>query len=364
MEAILNVFIGYIIPAVILLGVLIFVHELGHLVAAKRVGVRVLKFSLGFGPAIWKKQIGETQYLLSIFPLGGYVKPLGESPTEKVPEEDLPYAMNTQSIPKRFVILVAGSLFNILFAVIVIAIIYMYGVPMLLPKVGAVLEDSPASHAGMQAGDLIEAINDRKIESWDDLTAQIKQTGGETVVFHVRRAEERKTVSVTPEVAVVTNIFGKEETTYRIGISASTSPDSFVTKRYNPFSALWLSLYDTATMAKLTIYGLGIFISSPVERKDDVGGPIMIGKLAGDFAQVSIVSFFHLLAIISISLGVLNLLPIPILDGGHIFFLGIEAIKGSPLSMKSMEIAQQVGLTLLLCLMLFVFYNDIMRFFS
>ncbi len=364
MQDVLHIFINYIIPATILLGVLILVHELGHLIVAKRVGVRVLKFSLGFGPKIAGKKIGETEYVVSIFPLGGYVKPLGESREEKVAEEDLPYSMNTQSVSKRFAILVAGSLFNILFAILVITGIYMYGVPMLIPKVGQVLEDTPAFYAGIQPGDIVEAVNGRKIESWDELTGEIEQSGGNTLVFYLRRGDESRVVSVTPQIAFVTNMLGIEETTYRIGISASTARENFATKRYGPLSSLSQSLYDTLKMAKITVYGLGIFISSPIERKDDIGGPIMIGKLAGDFAQVSLISFLHLMAIISISLGVLNLLPIPILDGGHIFFLGIEAMKGSPLSLKSMEIAQQIGLLLLLSLMVFVFYNDILRFFS
>lgn len=358
----MDILLHYIVPATVLLGILIFVHECGHFIVAKIAGVRVLKFSLGFGPKIIGKKIGDTEYMLSLLPLGGYVKPLGESPDEPVEEADRPYSLTHQSIPKRFAVLVAGSLFNILFATVLFTAIYIAGTPMLVPRIGAVMEESPAYRAGLQQGDRITAINDHGIELWDELSAMVSSSGGKEMTFTILRGDQALTVSITPEQAVAKDLFGEEQPTYRIGISAATDEDAFVTKRYNPATAVFKGCYDTGKWCVLTLKGLWVLAQSPIERKNEIGGPILIGKLAGDFAQVGPLSFLLLMALISVNLGVLNLLPIPILDGGHIFFLIIEAVKGSPLSMKKMEIAQQIGLALLLLIMVLVFYNDITRF--
>jgi len=362
LENSIGIFSHYIIPATILLGVLIFVHELGHFIVAKMAGVRVLKFSLGFGPKVIGKKIGETEYLLSLLPLGGYVKPLGETPDETVSEEDKPFSLTHQSIPKRFAVLAAGSLFNIVFACLIFTCIYMIGTPMLIPKVGQVLEDSPAKKAGIREGDIIESVNGKEIELWEELSSIVEKSKGEKLALRIRRNGQIYVVNLRPEITLARDIFGDSIRTYRIGITSTASKDSFIEKKYNPAVALWKGVKDTCKWSKLTMMGLGLLIRSPIERKKDIGGPILIGKLAGDFAQAGIISFVLLMAMISINLGILNLLPIPILDGGHIFFLCLEAIKGSPISMKKMEIAQQIGLALLVLIMVFVFYNDITRF--
>jgi regulator of sigma E protease len=363
-ENIFGVCIHYIIPASVLLGVLIFVHEFGHFIVAKIAGVRVLKFSLGFGPKIIGKKIGETEYLLSLLPLGGYVKPLGETFDESVADKDKPFSLSHQSKFKRFAVLVAGSLFNIIFASLIFTSVYMIGTPMLIPKVGQVIEDSPAKKANIKEGDVILSINGKDIELWEELANIIAKSKGESLTLQILRNDQTFITHVIPQITLATDIFGENIKTYKIGITSSGSKDCFIEKRYNPAVALWKSIKDTWRWTKLTIIGLGILIKSPVKRKDDIGGPILIGKLAGDFAQIGMLSFVLLMAMISVNLGVLNLLPIPILDGGHIFFLCIEAIKGSPISIKKMEIAQQIGLALLLLIMVFVFYNDITRFIT
>ena len=351
-----------IVAFLIVLSVLIVSHEFGHFIVAKMAGVRVLKFSLGFGPKIFGKKIGDTEYLLSLLPLGGYVKPLGETPDEPVSEQDRPFSLTHQSIAKRFSVLVAGSLFNLLFAVLIFTCVYMIGTPALIPRVGDVLEDSPAQYAGLRAGDVIEAIDGRPIELWQELHDSIEKSGGRELMLQVRRDGLARIHYLKPRLSASTDMFGNSVDSYKIGIAASTAKEYFITKRYNPAVALWKGFGDTWKWSKLTVMGLGILVRSPVERRKDIGGPILIGKLAGDFAQVSILSFVLLMAMISVNLGVLNLLPIPILDGGHIFFLFIEALKGSPVGIRKMEIAQQIGLAVLLTLMVFVFYNDITRF--
>ncbi|MCP4714818.1 MAG: RIP metalloprotease RseP [Deltaproteobacteria bacterium] len=364
MEQFFGIIIHYVIPATILLGVLIFVHEFGHCLVAKLVGVRVLKFSLGFGPKLFGCKIGETEYLISLIPLGGYVKPLGEAPDEPVAEQDKPYSLNEQSVAKRFAVLVAGSLFNILFAILVFACVYMVGTPMLTTRVGQVMPDAPAYHAGLQAGDVIEAIDGRRIELWDELFEIVGASRGKELTLHVRRGDQLLVTALRPELAESLDVFGEKAQRYRIGIAASSAKEALIHKRYNPAVSLWKGIADTAKWSQLTLVGLGRIISSPSARGKEIGGPILIGKLAGDFAQASILSFIMLMAMISVNLGVLNLLPIPILDGGHIFFLCLEALKGRPVSMKKLEIAQQIGLALLLMLMVFVFYNDITRLIS
>ncbi len=361
LESSISILVHYILPATILLGILIFVHECGHCLVAKLVGVRVLKFSLGFGPKIFGKKIGETEYLLSLIPLGGYVKPLGEALDEPVSKEDRPFSLSHQTIPKRFAVLVAGSLFNILFAVVIFTCVYMIGTPMLIAKIGGVIEDTPAYAAGLKAGDLITSINGQKIELWEELSDIVTNSKGAELSMQVVRDTHTIVAQVTPQRTSGKDVFGETIQTYKIGIMASDAEDAVKIMRYNPAVAFWKGVQDTVKWSKLTVVALSMLIKSPVERRKDIGGPILIGKLAGDFAQVSIISFVLLMAMISVNLGVLNLLPIPILDGGHIFFLCIEALKGSPLSMRKMEIAQQLGLALLIMLMMFVFYNDITR---
>jgi regulator of sigma E protease len=363
-ENIIGIFIHYIVPATILLGILIFVHELGHFIAAKKSGVRVLKFSLGFGPKLFGMKIGDTEYLISLLPFGGYVKPLGETPDEPVSDADKPFSLTHQTIPKRFAVLAAGSLFNIFFAFLIFSCVYMIGMPQLTTKIGGVMDDSPAQHAGILEGDIIESVDGVKVELWDELTRCVEQSNGKELKLTIRRSDQSITCSMTPKATLAQNMLGEMVTTYKIGIINSGADDSRTLKRYNPVVALWKGAEETYKWSKMTLLGIGVLIKSPVERRKDIGGPIMIGKLAGDFAQASILSFVLLMAMISVNLGVLNLLPIPILDGGHLFFLIIEAIKGSPLSIKKMEIAQQIGLALLAMVMALVFYNDITRFIT
>jgi regulator of sigma E protease len=298
-----------------------------------------------------------------MLPLGGYVKPLGEAPDEEIAAADKPYALNNQSVPKRFAILAAGSVFNLIFAFFLFSGIYMAGMPMLRPLIGSVLEDSPAFAAGLREGDLVTSVDGKPVELWEELSQLIENSQGRTLALGVRRNGAQVALSVIPKATDSKNMLGEPVRAYKIGISPAGGEEGQLIKRYTPALALWKGLGDTAKWSKLTLQGMGVLIKSPVERRKDIGGPLLIGKLAGDFAQVGFQSFLLLMAMISVNLGVLNLLPVPVLDGGHLFFLIIEAIRGRPVSMKMMEVAQQIGLVLLLSLMAFVFYNDITRLF-
>ncbi|MDY6854259.1 MAG: RIP metalloprotease RseP [Thermodesulfobacteriota bacterium] len=346
--------------AIVLLGVLIFVHEMGHFIIAKISGVGVVKFSLGFGPKILSKKIGETEYLLSAIPLGGYVKMVGEEPDEEVLEGDLQKSFTNKPVMKRAGIVLAGPLFNIFFAIFVFSIIHMSGVPILTTEVGDAVEGSPAFEAGIQKGDLIISINGKEISKWEELTEIIKKSEGAELLMNIKRDDRYYEVQLRPKPFVDKNIFGEDVETYKIGVNAS---DKFITKRYNPFSAVLKGFQQTWWWTKLTGIAIVKLIDRTVPAKT-LGGPILIVQMAGQQAQAGLMNFLFFMAVISINLGIINLFPIPILDGGHLFFFILEAIMGRPISIKKMEIAQQIGLVIIILLIVFVFYNDITRIFT
>ncbi|MEW6410679.1 MAG: RIP metalloprotease RseP [Nitrospirota bacterium] len=349
-----------IISAIVLLGILIFVHELGHFLAAKRLGVSVLKFSLGFGPKVVGKKIGETEYLISAFPLGGYVKMLGEDPAELVNPSDANSSFMAQRVWKRTLIVFTGPLSNLLFAVIIFTGIFILGIPVLTSKVGNVLEDSPAMSAGIQEDDRITAINGIKVNKWTEMVKIVQRSEGKALRLTIQRDNRTFDIELTPKKKITKNIFGEDKEVWMMGISASKES---ITERSDPLTAVVNGVSKTIEITTLTVIGI-IKIFQRIVPTETIGGPILIAQMAGEQAAHGFMSFMIFMAIISINLGVLNLLPIPILDGGHLLFLGIEKIMGKPLSMRKREIAQQIGLFLLISLMIFAFYNDIVRLFE
>jgi regulator of sigma E protease len=346
-----------VLSAVVLLGVIIFVHEMGHFLSAKLVGVRVLKFSLGFGPKIVSRKYGETEYLISSIPLGGYVKMFGEEPGEKLSDEEKPSAYTYQPVWKRFIIVFSGPLFNLIFAIIIFFCVLIYGIPVLLPEVGEVITKSPAEEAGVMKGDTIVSINRSRINQWDEMTEIIHNNPGRKLDFEVKRKGEIISFSIVPEKKMLKDIFGQEKEIGLIGIKPSGN--TFIRK-----SSLQVAAADSISRTWEIIVLTLVTIVKLIQRvipMETIGGPIMILQVAGQQASLGVLNFLVLMAIININLGVLNLLPIPILDGGHILFLGIEAIRKRPLGEKIMSIAQKGGLLFLITLFGFVFYNDFMR---
>ena len=347
-----------IIATVVVLGVLIFVHELGHFLVAKRSGVKVLRFSLGFGPRIFSVTPGETEYCISAIPLGGYVKMLGEDAEEEVPEQEKARSFPAQSVWKRIGIVLAGPLSNLLFAVIIFACVYGFaGIPQLTAEIGSVNPDSPAARAGLKSGDQVLAINSQPVSDWDQLSNMIQERGEEPLVLKIQRDEQSRTITVSPQVREIKNIFGEPVRRPVIGITAA---GKFNVKRVNPFSAVYYSLEQTWTLSKLFVLTVVKLIERVVPLQT-LGGPLLIAQMTGQQAQEGFLNLIYFTALISINLGILNLLPIPVLDGGHLFFFFIEAALGRPLSMKKIEMAQRIGMAFLIMLMIFVFYNDIMR---
>ncbi len=349
-----------IVSLIIVLGVLIFFHELGHFLVARLLGVGVERFSLGFGPKLIGKTIGITEYQISAIPLGGYVKMVGESPDSELDPSDIPISFTHKHVFKRILIVAAGPFFNILLALIIFfGIFQISGLLILKPGIGAVNEGTPAYMAGLKKNDLVVSIDGVDISSWEDMANAIMASKGKTLAISVLRGDKILTKNVTPEVKKIKNIFNEDVDRYVIGITAS---GEVFKKDLNFFQAVSESINQTYQITALTIKGVVKLFQGTVSPKT-LGGPIMIAQMAGQQAKEGAVNLIFFIALISINLAILNFLPIPVLDGGHLLFFFIEAIKGSPVSVKVREISQQAGIFVLILLMIYVFYNDIARVF-
>lgn len=441
--------------AVILFGLLIFFHELGHFILAKLVGVKVLKFSLGFGPKMIGRKIGETEYLISAIPLGGYVKPLGEEPGEELSEDEKPRAFTNQPVWKRMAIVLAGPVFNLVLAFIIFFAFLSVDHPVeipdfdaLSPRIVNVAADSPAMRAGLRAEDTVISIDGKDINTWIEMEGIILENPGKELQFRVKRNGSVLDVNITPDPETVTDAQGNEIVVGRIGISrqasvigevfedtpawkaglkkndtvvsidgvpvldwkemssilskspgkevvlkvmrngrlidipvtpeAKTATDStgkevtvgrigissksaFLVIQSDAFWQVPLKAAQAVyEWCVVTLEIVGKLFTGSVSAKQ-VGGPILIVDAAAKAASVGAFTYFNFVAIISINLAILNLMPVPVLDGGHIMFLSLEALRRKPLSEKLVMVANRIGMALLLLLITFVFYNDIIR---
>jgi len=347
------------VAALIGLGILIVIHELGHFLVAKKSGVGVLTFSIGFGPKLFKRKIGETEYAISAFPFGGYVKMVGEDPGDEVTPVDVHKSFSHQSLGKRMAIVAAGPVFNLLLAVVIFLWTFLtYGVPVSTSKVAAVEPNSPAAAAGIEKGDRIVGVDGQSIEKWEDISRRIKESQGRPLSLRVMREEREIEATVQPAKRETKNVFGETQETWVIGIASEP-----VIERGNPLLAVGQAFYKTGEYSVVTLVALYKMIAGDLSPKN-LGGPLLIAQMAGQQAREGPANFFFFVAVLSINLGVLNLLPIPVLDGGHLLFFLLEGILGRPVSLKQRERAQQVGIVILLMVMAYAFYNDIARFFE
>ncbi|NOZ24708.1 MAG: RIP metalloprotease RseP [Nitrospirae bacterium] len=345
-------------------------HELGHFLVAKAAGVKVLKFSLGFGPKVVGRQIGETEYMISAFPLGGYVKMLGEETGEELEEAEKERAFNQQSVTKRILIVLAGPLFNIFLTYMIFTAVLSAGLPVnvpvlsnILPVVDEVEEGYPAAAAGLRAGDVIVEIDGVRIDTWFDMVNVVVKNPGKPLDFVVKRDGELLNLKITPQSVDEVDPEGNKIVIGRIGVKKlgggffeSVESDSILDAPIKGAEA-------TYKMGFFVVDSIKMLITRQVSLKN-ISGPVTILQESGRAASAGFLAYFMFMALLSVNLGVLNLLPIPILDGGHIVMFVIEGIKGRPLSERTVAITQKIGLALILLLMAFALYNDFIRIFS
>ncbi|MGM0425204.1 MAG: RIP metalloprotease RseP [Thermodesulfobacteriota bacterium] len=348
-----------VIAIVLVLGLLIFFHELGHFLVAKAFGIGVKTFSLGFGHKLFGFSRGQTQYQVSVVPLGGYVQLVGESPDAELPEGfNEKQSFSLRPPWQRMLVVAAGPVFNFVLAwFIYFAIFFAVGQQAMLPVVGEIQKDSPAQEAGLQEGDRILRVNNQEIDYWSQMAGFIQKGEGQELQLEVERQEKTLDIALQPEMQSTQNIFGEEVQVPRIGVVASGDT---VRISLGPLESAWAGLTQTGQLIKLTVQGIGKLIARVVPL-EQLGGPILIAQLVSEQAEQGFVDVLALTALISINLGLINLLPIPVLDGGHLIFYGLEIILGRPIDPKWREIAVKVGLVLILGIMFLAIYNDIFR---
>jgi len=469
-----------ILYAALVFAVLVVVHEAGHFAMAKKVGVRVLRFSVGYPPKIFGFRRGETDYSIGATPFGGYVRMLGDEVGEKptpdeiklylheigldlicaarehgtvlatsdfddnlrvvgdrlstapglggaaiavpvqsgnaalaasVPEappvpalalgpvtiigrelkpdealllnevrrqpkvddaiktlaehpptvlveEYCKRAFPTQSLGKRVLIVLAGPISNIIFAPLLLTLVFMYGVPQMLPVVGKTTKDLPAAKAGLQAGDKIVSVNGQPMETWADFSKTVKAGDGSPVKLEIDRNSAHSTIVVTPTRLDQKTIYGTNATTWVIGVQPRGDE---IAKRYGPIDAVKEACETTVEMTVQMVVGIASIFTGSTPVREALGGPIMIAQMAGQEAHRGIANLAMFTVMLSLELGIINLLPVPLLDGGHLLFFVFEGIKGKPLELRYREAMLQVGLFLLVALMAFVIFNDISR---
>lgn len=446
-----------IVATVVVFAVLIIVHETGHFLVAKRMGVRVLRFSVGYPPRIWGVRRGETDYAIGATPLGGYVRMLGDEISDEpsaatlenyaheleldligaakrsgwlprgnrseddalkaIVAEIMPYgeisaeraltvlgrapkveedlvirenaacgaaklareriganrpsalieqfnarAFPTQPLWRRFAIVLAGPFANILFAPVLMAVVLMLGAPIALPVIGDIQKDMPAYAAGLRSGDRVLSVNGAKVNSWDELSVLVKASGGSPIHFVIRRPGAAGPVTldlaIRPKLVPESTIYGTKQPMWIIGV-LPRGDERIV--REGPIRAFGQAVVQTCNLAGSLCLGIYNIVRGATPVRQALGGPIMIAQMAGREAHQGFTNLAMFAVMLSLELGVINLFPVPLLDGGHLLFFTIEGLRGKPLNLRHREIAMQAGLVLLAILMAFVILNDISR---
>src|SRR3989338_8532113 len=352
-------FLSQLIPTAITLGVLIFIHELGHFLACRLAKVGVEKFSIGFGPELLNWQGKETRYSLSLIPFGGFVKPMGETfeEIEKRGGTANPNDYLAASLWNRFLILIAGVGMNFLFAYFLFVCVMLAGRPVLSTTIGGFVEGFPAEKSDLRVGDQVIRLNGTAVSNWQEMTMRILENEGADLEFSVIRNGQSVIVHVMPQLSEGKDIFGQLRRLPRIGIKPS---EEFIKERYKLREALIKGAQFECQLTALTYEALWRLVIGQLSFKM-ISGPIGIVSMAGSAAQMGFVALLQFTAVLSVSLAVINLLPIPALDGGHLFFLLIEAIRRKRVSLAFQERVTQIGFYVLMTLMVLVVYNDLIN---
>jgi regulator of sigma E protease len=362
---------GYIVPFLFVLTIVVFFHELGHFLVARWCGVKVQAFSIGFGPEIvgFNDRYG-TRWKLSAIPLGGFVKFFGDENGASVPDREAAAAMSDeekkvsfvyQPVRSRAAVVAAGPIANFILAIAIFAIIFTtVGRQITSARVDTVQPNSAAQAAGFQPGDMVLSIDGDKIDSFSDMQRIVSVSAGEPLKIVVDRGGNQVTLTATPQLRELKDNFGNVHRLGVLGITRSMHPGDIKTQKFGPASAVAEGGKETWFIVDRTLsYIGGVFAGR--ESADQLGGPIRIAQVSGEVATVGFVALMHLTAVLSVSIGLLNLFPIPLLDGGHLLFYGIEAARGRPLSERSQEIGFRIGLAIVVMLMIFATFNDILR---
>jgi regulator of sigma E protease len=363
--------VAYVVPFLFVLSLVVFFHEFGHFLIARLCGVRILVFSVGFGPELvgFNDRYG-TRWKISVIPLGGYVKFFGDDNAGSAPDGAGLAAMDAsergqsfffQPVAKRAAIVVAGPMANFLLAIFIFAAIFMlYGKQTMSARVDAVQPDSAAAAAGFQPGDLVVAIDGQAVENFADMQRVVGDSAGETLAITVDRAGTQKVLKATPALKEVKDNFGNVHRTGILGISRSMAPEDLKSEPVGPAQAVWMGVQETWFVVDRTLTYLGGVIVGR-EKADQLGGPLRIAQISGQVATFGFVALIHLAGVLSVSIGLLNLFPIPLLDGGHLLFYFIEAMRGRPLSERAQEVGFRIGLAIVVMLMIFATFNDIVH---
>ncbi len=367
--SIVSFLVGYIVPFVLVLSLLVFVHEMGHYLVGRWSGIRILAFSVGFGPEIagYTDSHG-TRWKLSAIPLGGYVKFFGDQDASSKPDIDAVHAMSEAeraqsfvgaALWKRAATVAAGPIANFILAIAIFSVLFaIYGRQVADPVVAEVKPDSAAAQAGIEPGDLLVAIDGDKVTTFDDVRRYVSIRPGRNIVVTVERRGEKRDFPMVPLSTVMTDQFGNKMEVGIIGIVTNQEMGHFRQETFTPLGAVAEGVRQTGHIVTGTFEYIGNLLGGYM-KADQLGGPIRVAQASGQMASLGIAAVLQLAAVLSVSIGLLNLMPVPVLDGGHLMFYAIEAVRGKPLGAGAQDVAFRIGLFMVLSLMVFATWNDI-----
>ena len=332
-------------------------HEFGHFLAAKMVGVKVRRFSLGFGPALLEKKMGETEFVVSLLPLGGYLELLGEDPAEEVSGEDEAQSFRHQPIRNRLLITLAGAFSNVMLAIALMAGVYWSGISVLAPEIGTVSKGSPADKAGLRPGDTITEIKEIRVRIYEDAIRVIQENPDASLPMKLKRADKVILTHVIPDNRIGYDALKRPSDTGYLGVSPKGTRTLY---RENIVGALKKAVRKAWEMTSLVFAAFVMLLKGQLPLTD-LGGPIMIVKTASQQINIGLQNFIFMIAFLSVNIGVFNLIPFPALDGGFMIFLLLEFLMGKPLRPKTMLLIQRLGVSSLVILVVFVVYNDLIK---